>query len=217
MIMSSKMIAVVIYDRKSGLRKYARFQRENLTWARCAFRRKANQTNKQTLLQYILNFVIYCAYYFWGKLQCAAVLIKSINFAHCSLFISPRTPASLKTQGWSLSNAFLTQCRSIESFRLEKTAKTIESIHQHITARSTTKSCPRARHLHIFEKTSRDGDSTTFLGSLFRCSTTLLVKKFFLISDLNLPWHNLRPFLLIPWLVTWEKRLTPTSVQPPFR
>jgi len=31
MIMSSKMIAVVIYDRKSGLRKYARFQRENLT------------------------------------------------------------------------------------------------------------------------------------------------------------------------------------------
>ncbi|XP_072708486.1 COP9 signalosome complex subunit 5 isoform X2 [Ciconia boyciana] len=61
------------------------------------------------------------------------------------------------------------------------------------------------------------GDSTTFLGSLFQCLTTLPVKKFFLISNLNLPWHNLRPFPLVLWLVTWEKRLTPTSLQPPFR
>ncbi|KAM7124178.1 COP9 signalosome complex subunit 5 isoform 2-T2 [Ciconia maguari] len=63
----------------------------------------------------------------------------------------------------------------------------------------------------------QDGDSTTFLGSLFQCLTTLPVKKFFLISNLNLPWHNLRPFPLVLWLVTWEKRLTPTSLQPPFR
>jgi len=41
---------------------------------------------------------------------------------------------------------------------------------------------------------SRDGDSATSLGSLFQCLTTLLVKKFFLITNLNLPWHNLRPF-----------------------
>ncbi|KAK4824710.1 LOW QUALITY PROTEIN: hypothetical protein QYF61_017936 [Mycteria americana] len=44
--------------------------------------------------------------------------------------------------------------------------------------------------------TSRDGDSTTSLGSLFQCLITLSVKKNFLISSLNLPWCNLRPFLL---------------------
>ena len=48
-----------------------------------------------------------------------------------------------------------------------------------------------------FLNTSKDGDSTTSLGSLFQCLTTLSVKKCFLISNLNLPWHNLRPFPLI--------------------
>ena len=69
--------------------------------------------------------------------------------------------------------------------------------------------------------TSRDGDSTTSLGSLFQCSTTLSAKKFFIISSLKLPWHNLRLFPLVmvtrgwllglPRLVTWEKRPTPSS------
>jgi len=35
---------------------------------------------------------------------------------------------------------------------------------------------------------SRDGDSPTSLGSLCQCITTPSVKKFFLISNLNLPW-----------------------------
>ncbi|KAK4829075.1 hypothetical protein QYF61_002019, partial [Mycteria americana] len=65
--------------------------------------------------------------------------------------------------------------------------------------------------------TSRDGDSTTSLGSLLQCLTTLSVKTFFLISNLNLPWHNLRPFPLVLWLVTWEKRPTLTSLQSSFR
>ncbi|KAK4829020.1 hypothetical protein QYF61_001795 [Mycteria americana] len=56
-----------------------------------------------------------------------------------------------------------------------------------------------------------------FPGSLFQCLTTLLVNKLFLISNLNLPWRNLRPFPLILSLVTWKKRPTPTSLQPPFR
>ncbi|KAK4812358.1 LOW QUALITY PROTEIN: hypothetical protein QYF61_018808 [Mycteria americana] len=56
---------------------------------------------------------------------------------------------------------------------------------------------------------NRGGDSTTSLGSLFQCLTTLLMKKFFLTSNLNLPWCNLRPFPLVLWLVTWEKRPTP--------
>jgi len=38
--------------------------------------------------------------------------------------------------------------------------------------------------------TSRDGDSTSSLGRLLCCLTTLSGKKFFLISDLNLAGRN---------------------------
>ncbi|KAK4827084.1 hypothetical protein QYF61_014186 [Mycteria americana] len=34
---------------------------------------------------------------------------------------------------------------------------------------------------------SRDGESTTSLGNLFQCLTTLILKNFFLVSSLNLP------------------------------
>lgn len=42
--------------------------------------------------------------------------------------------------------------------------------------------------------TSRDGDSTTSLGSLLQCFTALSVKKFFLTSSRNFPCCNLRLF-----------------------
>ena len=48
-----------------------------------------------------------------------------------------------------------------------------------------------------FLSTSRDGDSTTSLRSLLQCLTTLSVKKGFLIANLNLLWHNFRPFPLV--------------------
>eukprot|EP00198_Chlamydomonas_reinhardtii_P004847 XP_001694183.1 predicted protein [Chlamydomonas reinhardtii] len=44
---------------------------------------------------------------------------------------------------------------------------------------------------------SRDGASTTFLGNLFQGITTLCVKKFFLLSNLNLPCPSLKPFPLV--------------------
>ena len=44
-----------------------------------------------------------------------------------------------------------------------------------------------------FLNTSREGDCATSLGSPFQCLTTLSEKKCFLISNLNLPWYNLRP------------------------
>lgn len=56
--------------------------------------------------------------------------------------------------------------------------------------------------------TSRDGDSTTCLGSLYQCLTTHLGKKVFLISSLKLPQCHLRPFPLILLLVTWEIQFT---------
>ena len=68
-----------------------------------------------------------------------------------------------------------------------------------------------------FLNTFRDGDSTTYLGSLFQCLTTLSVKKFFLISNLNLPWLNLRPFHLVLSPVTSEKRPTSFLLYTPFR
>lgn len=36
------------------------------------------------------------------------------------------------------------------------------------------------------------GDSTAFLGSLCQCIMTLLEKKFFLVSNLKLLWHNVK-------------------------
>jgi len=53
--------------------------------------------------------------------------------------------------------------------------------------------------------------------SLFHCLTTLSVKKCFLISNLNFPWRNLRPFPFILSPVTSEKRPIPLLLQSPFR
>jgi len=52
-----------------------------------------------------------------------------------------------------------------------------------------------------FLNTSRDGDSTTSLGSLFQCLTTLSVQKFFLLSNLTdttEAYHNMFPRLCSP-------------------
>lgn len=57
-----------------------------------------------------------------------------------------------------------------------------------------------AFHVWTFLKHSRDGDSTRALGSPFQCLTTFSVKKFLLISSLNLPWCSLR---LCPWTFLW--------------
>ncbi|KAK4823085.1 hypothetical protein QYF61_025707 [Mycteria americana] len=55
------------------------------------------------------------------------------------------------------------------------------------------------------------GASTTSLGSLLQCLTTLLVKKCFLTSSLNLPWHSFEPFPHVLSLDTREKRSAPPS------
>ncbi|NXW03176.1 LTN1 ligase, partial [Fregetta grallaria] len=43
----------------------------------------------------------------------------------------------------------------------------------------------------------RDGASTASLGNMFQCFTTLIVKKIFLISSLNLPSFSLKPLPLV--------------------
>jgi len=54
---------------------------------------------------------------------------------------------------------------------------------------------------------SRDGDSTTFLGSLCQCFTALS-EKFFLTPNLSLSWHN--------FLGCYKgEEADPTVLQPP--
>jgi len=57
-------------------------------------------------------------------------------------------------------------------------------------------------------KASRDRASTTSLGNLCQCLTTLNIKDFLLTSNL---------IISHPTAVTWKKRLIFTSPPPPFR
>jgi len=95
----------------------------------------------------------------------------------------------------------------------KKTSKIFKYNHPPNTAMSA-KPYPKVPHLHVFFNTSRDHDSTTSLASLFQCLNTLPIKKFFLISNLNLPWHNLRPLSLVHHLGEETKtHLTTSSFQ----
>lgn len=59
--------------------------------------------------------------------------------------------------------------------------------------------------------TSSTGDSTTSLGSLFQCLTTLSMKKIYYMHS-KPPWCNLRLFPLILLRAAWEKRATPSPL-----
>ena len=58
---------------------------------------------------------------------------------------------------------------------------------------------------------SREGDSTTSLGSLFQCSVTLRGKKFFLMFSWNFLCFSLCLLPLVLSLGTTEKSLAPLS------
>jgi len=72
-----------------------------------------------------------------------------------------------------LSEALPTAETIMESLRLEKTTKIIEVNHQPIPTNHVTQCLST-----LFLNTSRDGDSTTSLGSLFQCLTTLSERNF---------------------------------------
>lgn len=58
-----------------------------------------------------------------------------------------------------------------------------------------------------FEHSCNSG-STTSLGYLFQSLITVSVNTFFLISNPNLPWHNLWPFPPVLFLVDQKVRST---------
>ena len=61
---------------------------------------------------------------------------------------------------------------------------------------------------------SRDGASTASLGNLFQCVTTLCVKNFLLLSNLNLSRLSLKPFPLVLSLSTLVNRCKQRSGDP---
>ena len=65
--------------------------------------------------------------------------------------------------------------------------------------------------------TPRDGASTTSMGSLFQSLTTLRVKNFLLISNLNLPSFSLKPFPPILSLSAHSRSQSPSCVHVPFK
>lgn len=110
-------------------------------------------------LGFFLDVFFYCVFFvvfllFWGFLRGRAAKTKH------SVFIVRRCIH-----------------RIIELLRLSKTFKII-NYWPRITATFTTRPCPLP-YLHIFLSASRDGDSTSFLGSLFQCFTTLSMIFFF--------------------------------------
>lgn len=66
--------------------------------------------------------------------------------------------------------------------------------------------------------TSRHDDSTASLGSLFQCMTTFSVKTFTLILNVRTaPLEQFKAISSCPITCYWEKRPTPSCLQPPFR
>ena len=63
----------------------------------------------------------------------------------------------------------------------------------------------------------RDGASTTSLGNLCQCFTTLSVKNFFLISSLNLPSFGLKPSPLVLSQQALLKDLSPSFLKAPIK
>lgn len=87
-------------------------------------------------------------------------------------------------------------------FRLEKTSEIIKSKHQAYQQKHSFK-------CHVQSSHEKDSYSITSLCSLFQSLTTHSVKKFFLVSNLNFPWCNLRPCPLPLSLLAWEKTPSP--------
>jgi len=96
--------------------------------------------------------------------------------------------------GYGFCVSALSPQRIIESLRLEKITKITKSNLQPTHTMPTDRGSQL--QTYSFLEHSGDSDCTASLGSLCQCITSLSEKKFFLISILNLFWHNLRPLLL---------------------
>ena len=95
--------------------------------------------------------------------------------------------------------------RITESYRLEGSSGD-HLVHPDNSPTPCPLTMPLSTTSPQFLNTSRDGDSTTSLGSLCHCSTALSEKKFFLISNLNLHWRNFTSHAITMLLLRIVKR-----------
>ena len=106
----------------------------------------------------------------------------------------------LKSEGPFLEHISLLSFIHEES-RNHRIIKIGKDLQDHLVQPSTyhqccSLNCAPKYYTTLSLDTSIDSDSITSLGSLFQCLTNLSEKKFFLLSNLNLPWCNPRPVLL---------------------
>lgn len=66
----------------------------------------------------------------------------------------------------------------------------------------------------LFLNTSRDGESNTCLDSLFQSVPDHSFGELYSIIQPEPPLVHLEALTSCPFAVTWQKRLTPTSLQP---
>lgn len=78
---------------------------------------------------------------------------------------------------------------------IRTTFSALQSVQQNFGGSSTIGNLFSLSTFTRLLNTSRHGDSTTSLGRLFQCLTTLSVRKFFQKSNLNFPWCNWCHFL----------------------
>ncbi|KAK4818843.1 hypothetical protein QYF61_020062, partial [Mycteria americana] len=103
--------------------------------------------------------------------------------------------------------------RVIEAFRLEKTLKIIESNCKPNTAKSTINHVPK-RHIYMSFKYPQRWRLNHFLGQPVPMLDNPFSEQIFPNIQSKPPLAQLFPLILS--LVTWEKRLTRTSLQPSF-
>ena len=113
----------------------------------------------------------------------------------CTQFPSRDTPICV---AGLMEVLFISQCDSCEyKHRMEVTFKG-HVVNSPAINRDTH------RHIRLLRdpsslalRVSRDWASTTSLGNLFQCLTSLTVNEIFLISNLNLPTFSLKTFPLV--------------------
>lgn len=100
-----------------------------------------------------------------------------------------------------------------ESFRLERTYEFIKPSINPALPRPPLTLIPKC-HTYMSSKSLQGWWLHHFLEQCIQGLTTLLVKKFFLMSKINLPWCHLKLFPLVTLLISCEKTTIPQMSAP---